>query len=283
MLLVLGFARRSAIAVALITAAPIALFAQSQTELGENAWKTAREFALQGKADSAIAAFAQARSIALTLHDSSLLAAAYRGVAEVQAVYRGCRDSSLALLRKGVEVSIPGDRGAGQLLVRQLAAAGKTTEALAIHTALYADIKDEVPRSISRESVGYLSALAAIQRGAGQQSAALETLKSAREIADRLSSGDDTTVKRAPTDISSLNYWVAYDMAQLMLTSKVKGVSAPAAGKILMDAVARDTDEPEEGNERRFKIFRLADRLVVKAWRCELNGEKCPVPPPGKC
>ena len=90
-------------------------------------------------------------------------------------------------------------------------------------------------------------------------------------------------MKHAPTDINSLNYWVTYEMAQMMLTSKVRGVSAPADGRELLNAVARATEEPEEGNERRFTVFRLADRLSVRAWRCELNGEKCPVPPPGKC
>ena len=191
MLLVLGFAKRAALAAALIVAAPIALIAQSQTERGENAWKSATEFALQGKADSALKAFADARSIAQAIHDSVLMAAAYRGAAEVTFVYRGCRDSSLALLRKGVEISIPGDRAAGQILVRELAASGMLAEARTVHAALYADIKDQVPRSISRESIGYLSALAAIQRGAGQPAAAFATLKNAREIADRLASGDD--------------------------------------------------------------------------------------------
>ncbi|MEP6766551.1 MAG: hypothetical protein ABJB66_19710 [Gemmatimonadaceae bacterium] len=270
-------------AVALVTVTPLALIAQSQTERGENAWKAATAFALQGKADSALGAFEQARNVARAIPDSVLLAASYRGAAEVHSVYRGCRDSSLALLRKAVEVSIAGDRGAGQILIRALAAAGKNAEAREAHTALYADIKDQVPRSISRESIGYLSALAAIQRSAGQQAAALSTLQNARMIADRLASGDDSTVKYATTDITSLNYWVTYEMAQLMLTSKVKGVSAPTEGKALMDAVARATDEPEEGNQRRFKVFRLSDRLVVNAWRCEMSGEKCPLPPPGKC
>jgi hypothetical protein len=58
---------------------------------------------------------------------------------------------------------------------------------------------------------------------------------------------------------------------------------SPTEGKALMDAVAKANDEPEEGNERRFSAFRLTDRLAVRAWRCTMNGEKCPTPPPRKC
>ncbi len=267
-----------------VLAAPYA-GAQSQTERGEIAWKTGTAFALQGNADSAMAYFAAAHRTAVAIKDSPLLSAALRGEASIQAVYRGCADSSLALLRAASAASIPGDRAAGLLLIRQLASLKKLDEARRVHTALYADIKDEVPRSISRESITYLSALAAIQRAAGQHVAALETLRQARDIANRLANGDDKekAAAMAVTDINSLNYWVSYEMADLMLTSKTRGVTARAEGKTLMDAVANDTDEPEEGNERRFTAFRLADRLALNAWRCTMHGEKCPVPPPRKC
>jgi len=85
------------------------------------------------------------------------------------------------------------------------------------------------------------------------------------------------------TDINSQNYWVTFEMADLMLTSTTRGVASKTEGKALMDAVATATDEPEEGNERRFGAFRLADRLAVNAWRCTLRGETCPVPPPRGC
>ena len=284
MLFVPTSARHAVIALALFVAVPLSLAAQSETERGENAWKAATAFALQGQIDSSLSAFAQARAIAAAVHDSGLLAASLRGAAEVNAVYRGCRDTSLALLRNAMAVSIPGDRAAGQVYVRQLSAAGMTAEARTAHRALYADLPD-MPRTISRESIGYLSGLAAIQRAAGQQAAALSSLQSARNIADRLASGDaiDSTVAHSLTEITSVNYWVTFDLAQLRLISKTRGVMELAEGKQLMDAVARATDEPEEGNEHRFRVFRLADRLVVNAWRCELNGEKCPVPAPARC
>lgn len=277
--------RVAAVILSMMFAAPHVVSAQSETERGEMAWKAGTAYALQGNADSALASFREARRVALAVHDSSLLAASLRAAAEVQAVYMGCADSSLALLREANAVSIEGDRTAGVLLIRRLAQLGKLDEARALHTSLYADLKGEVPRSISRESVGYLTAQAAIQRAAGQQSAALATLRQARTIADRLANGDvaDSAAKTSPTTINSINYWVTYEMADLMLTSKTKGVMSPTEGKALMDAVANSTDEPEEGNERRFNAFRLSDRLAVRTWRCTLQGEKCPTPPPRKC
>lgn len=277
--------RIAAIAFAVIMTLPQMTFAQSETERGEMAWKAGTTYALQGNADSALASFRDARRIALTVKDSSLLAAALRGAAEVQAVYMGCVDSSLALLREATAASIEGDRAAGLMLVRRLAAARKLDEARALHTSLFADLKGEVPRSISRESVGYLTAQASIQRAAGQHVAALSTLRQARTIADRLANGDvaDSAASKPLTEINSFNYWVTYEIADLMLTSKTRGVMSPTEGKSLMDAVAKANDEPEEGNERRFSAFRLTDRLAVRAWRCTLNGEKCPTPPPRKC
>jgi len=268
-----------------IAGANTALLAQSETERGEIAWKSGTTFALQGNADSALASFRAARTIALAITDSSLLSAALRGAAEVQAVYMGCGDSSLALLRAADKESRDGDRAGGLLLVRRLAALGKIAEARQLHTALFADIKDDVPRSISRESITYLTGLAAIQRAAGQHTTALATLQQARSIANRLATGDDVEKAAAMpvTEINSKNYWVSFEIADLMLSSKTRGETSRVDGKALMDAVANATDEPEEGNERRFGAFRLADRLALKAWRCTMNGEKCPVPPPRKC
>lgn len=268
-----------------ISGASTAARAQSETERGEIAWKSGTTFALQGNADSALASFDAARRIAVSVKDSSLLSAALRGAAEVQAVHMGCTDSSVALLRAANAASIQGDRAAGQALVRRLAVLGKFDGARQLHAALYADIKGDVPRSISRESITFLTGQAAIQRAAGQHVAALASLKQARAIANRLANGDDTEKAAAMpvTEINSQNYWVSYEMADLMLKSKTRGVMSLAEGNTLMDAVANATDDPEEGNERRFAAFRLADRLALKAWRCTLNGERCPVPPPRKC
>lgn len=264
---------------------PGAVFAQSETERGEIAWKSGTTFALQGNADSALASFNRARSIAESVRDSSLLSAALRGAAEVQAVYFGCADSSFALLRRAHESAIAGDRAAGSILLRRLAAASRLDEARALHSALYADLKGEVPRTITRESVAYLTALASIQRAAKQHVAALATLRQARTIADRLANGDvaDSAAKTPLTEINSQNYWVTYEIADLMLSSTTRGVASKTEGKALMDAVAIETDEPEEGNERRFAAFRLSDRLAVNAWRCALRGEQCPVPSPRSC
>lgn len=275
---------RRVLLVGLLLVPTIAL-AQSQTERGEISWRAGTTFALQGSADSALAAFRRAGAIARTLGDASLRAAALRGEAEVQSVYMGCTDSTFILLREAIASSMPGDRTAGLLLIRRLANAGKIDEAKGIHTRLYADIAQKVPRTITRESVGYLASQAAIQRGARQHAAALETLQRARVIANRLANGDvqDSAAAQPLTDINSQNYWVTYEIADLMLTSKTRGVASPTEGKAIMDAVASSTEEPEEGNERRFSTFRLTDRLAVKAWRCEMNGEKCAVPPPRKC
>lgn len=280
-----GMLRLTSLVLAVAVALPTLARAQSETERGELAWKAGTAYALQGSADSALASFREARRIAIAVKDSSLLSASLRGAAEVQAVYMGCADSSLALLREATSASIEGDRTAGVLLIRRLAITGKLEEARSLHASLYADLKGEVPRSISRESIGYLTSQAAIQRAAGQHVAALATLRQARTIADRLASGDvvDSTAKTPLTDINSLNYWITYEMADLMLTSKTRGVMSPTEGKSLMNAVATETDEPEEGNERRFSAFRLSDRLAVRVWRCAMNGEKCPTPPPRKC
>ena len=262
-----------------------ALAAQSQTERGEVAWKAGTMFALQGQPDSAIASFRVARSIAEVVHDSSLLAAALRSAAEVHYVYMGCADSSIMLLRLANSYSVEGDRTAGQLLVRRLAAQGKLAEARQIQEKLFADVKDGVPRTISRESIGYLSGQAAIQVGAGQDASAFATLVQAREIADRLASGDalDPNRPKAYSNLNSVNYWITFEMAQIMLRGKGKGVGTPADGRALMDAIASTTDDPEDGNERRFSVFRLADRLTVNAWRCTMRGETCAVPSPRKC
>jgi hypothetical protein len=265
---------------------PTAVMAQSQTERGDIAWKAGTTFALQGNADSALASFRVARTIAASLHDSSLLAAALRGAAEVNAAYKACAaDSSLALLRLAQQFSIVGDRAAGQVLVRRLAMAGQVAEARKVHAALYADIVDQVPRAITRESVNYLSGQAAVEHAAGRDAAALASLRRARDIANRAANGDqpDSVPKALAAGIDSQNYWVTFELAQLMLSSKTRGVASPGEGKTLMDALAATNDEPEEGNARRFSVFRLRDRLTVHAWRCELRGERCPAPKAPKC
>lgn len=265
--------------------APALVFAQSATERGEMQRKAGTAFALQGNADSALASLYRARTVAETLHDSSLLAAALRDASEVHRVYLGCNDSSFALLQQAVASSIVGDRAAGQVLVRQLAAAGRLAEARVVQAELYADLKEDVPRSVTRESVGFLTGQAHVQKAAGQPAAALASLRSARLIADRLSNGDD--VERATAkplaEVNAQNYWVTYDMADLMLTSKAAGVMNLVQGRALMDAVAKTDDAPDRGNERRFSVFRLADRLAIKAWRCSLDGQRCVVPAPRGC
>lgn len=239
-------------------AAPVVASAQSR-EAGEAEWDRGQQFALAGDADASLAAYHRALQMARGTRDPGLASAARLGMAEVYAVLLQRPDSAVAAYEEAVRMAENGDRSAVNGYVRWLSRQGRVSEARALHKRAYEGIAD-VPRAIKHESVEYLLGEAAIQRAAGNFNAALSTLTNARDIADRLASGDGSMP--LPKGANEYSYWVLYDLAELRLDSKAGRVRNAADGAALRALI----DTPEaialSKGDLRFAAARLAERIA---------------------
>ncbi len=276
---------RSAFIVAAATAvsalAPSAIKAQGDDERASQSWHAARAHAAAGRPDSALIMYEIARTRSEAIGDKLLMSAALRGMAQVHDVYIGCGDSALVLMRRAAELAQPGDRQSVDDLVRMLAAHGKSAEAQEVLNQGYASVEG-LGRAITRESMNWFQANAAIQAAAGREAAALASLTSALNIATRLSSGDMAD-SAASGEITAVNYWVVYDMAQLRLNAKARSVNNAATGKRLMDALVNAGIGLGEKDETLVPVARLHETLTVMAHECAKNGGKCTPPTKAKC
>lgn len=262
--------------------APPSLPAQ-QDQPAVVAYQRGRALAIQGSADSAMTAFRLAGLLALESGDLQLRTAALEGLAETVAVYRGCTDSAATILRDAVEAASPGDRLAADALVRHLAARGRPDEARRALTSAYAGVEG-LGRTVTHESLHFLQGMAAVQRAAGQEAAALASLRSALDIAERLEAGDvaDSVTVRSDA-VHAHNFWLLYDLARLRLEARSAGIRQPREGERLMSELAGAGVDADLDEHVRFVEFRLLDRLVIKAHACTLAGSTCPPPKPPKC
>jgi tetratricopeptide (TPR) repeat protein len=262
--------------------APPSLRAQ-QDQAAAVAYQRGRALAIQGSADSAMTAFKLAALLALESGDLELRTAALEGLAETVAVYRGCTDSAAAILRDAVEAAPPGDRLAADALIRHLSARGRPDEARRVLTSAYAGVEG-LGRTITHESLHFLQGMAAVQRAAGQEAAALASLRSALDIAARLEAGDvaDSVTVRSDA-VHAHTFWLLYDLARLRLEARSAGIRQPREGERLMTELARAGVNADLDEHARFVELRLLDRLVIKAHACTLAGSTCPPPKPPKC
>ncbi len=281
-------ARPQRLAVAVALALPLALplaarSAAAQPDGATLAYLSARAFALQGNADSALAAFRRAERLAAESGDLPLVTAAAIGRAEVMAVYRGCTDSAVTWLREAAAAQPTGVRTASDALVRLLLSRGQVDAARETLTRAYADVEG-LGRAIKHETVHYLQGLAGVQRAAGQERAALATLEEALAIAERLHTGDvSDSTPRVPAGVHGDNFWLLYDLAQLRLHARSAAVRQAREGERIMTDLVRAGDDADRDVHGRFTESRLLERLVLKAHACTLRGERCPVPTPPRC
>ncbi len=254
-----ALASRWLVALALTVAcAPVAASAQSR-DAGEADWARGQQLALSGAADPSLAAYQRALEQGRTLRDAGLASAARLGMAEVFAVLLNSTDSADVAYREAMQMAEPGDLTAVDGYVRWLSQQNRVSEARALHRRAYEGIPD-VPRAIKRESVSYLLGEAAMQRAAGNFSAALSTLTNARDIANRLASGDGSV--SIPDGANAYNYWVLYDLAELQMDSKagsVRNAADGAASRAMIDTPAAIALSV---GEQRFAVARLADRMA---------------------
>ncbi len=247
---------------------------EAQTrEAGEVAWARGQELALLGQADSSLAAYASALDLARAGRDPGLASAARLGMAEVFDVWRQCADSADVAYREAMQLAEPGDFNAVDGYIRWLSRQGRVNEARDLHRRAYEDI--DVPRAIKRESITYLLGQAAMQRAAGNSAAALGTLTNARDIANRLASGDGSVPISDAVHADS--YWVLHDLAALRLDPRAGGARNTSEGETLRAAVD-GASISDTGGPQRFTVARLGER-VARARRACGSGE-CPVPPP---
>ncbi len=248
--------------------------AHAQTrENGEAAWALGLERALVGEADSSLAAYRRALDVARASRDPGLASAARLGMADVFDVWQRCADSADVAYREATQLAEPGDFAALDAYVRWLSAQGRVDDARAWHRRSYAGLN--VPQAIKRETVSYLLGEAAMQRASGNNSAALSTLINARDIANRLATGDGAVP--LADSVHQYSYWVLHDLAELRLDPKAGSARSTAQGLALRAMIEGAAERVETEREQRFKAARLRDRVAQARRACGTGA--CAVPP----
>lgn len=266
-----------AVAGALLAPAPLRAQPLPTTD-GERAWAAGFDAALRGRADSAITAYREALRLARQDRDQELASAARLGMAEVFDVWYRCLDSTRAAYEDAVQLASEGDYAAADAYVLWLARRGQDAAARALHARTYAPIENDVPRSVTRESVNFLVALAAIQVSNSSRSGAMSSLTSARDIANRLSAGDVDESIAANGGVTVANYWAMHDLAELQLDARSAGsVRNVAVGRALRAKLDAATVS-DNGGHPRFTVGRLADRIARQRRLCTAG--RCTPPPP---
>ena len=273
----LGAVRRVLLLIALTAATPLLRHPLAAQTDGERAWRRGYVAAHAGRDAEALAAYAEALRLAKQDEDRELASAARLGMAEVWDVWRRCRDSARVAYLEAVELASESDYAAADAFAMWLARQGNHADARRLHARAYQPIENEVPRSVTRESVNFLVTLAAIQIANSSRSGALYSLTSAREIADRLAVGDQTG--DGERGVTATNFWALHDLAALQLdpaSGPVRNVGAGRALQQRVDAASRTVSD--EGALPRFAAGRLADRVARQRRLC--TDASCRLPPP---
>jgi hypothetical protein len=247
---------------------------------GERAWRAGQEAALRGAADSALRAYDEALRLAKQDRDQELASAARLGMAEVWDVWFRCRDSARAAYTEATQLASEGDYAAADAFTIWIARQGNDSEARGLHARTYQPIENEVPRTVTRESVNFLVALASIQVANSSRSGAMASLSSARDIANRLSAGGEEGAVAMNGGVTQANYWALHDIAALQIDPASRGVRNLAAGTALRARVDAATvaGVSDTGGHPRFTVGRLADRIARTRRLCK--EASCRLPPP---
>ena len=269
--------RRTLLIAAVVVANGMAGVLPAQSSDAVVRWRAGRDLALRGQVDSALRTLEQAGAGARTAGDLATEQATRRGRADLW-MLRGCVDSASRILREAVTAALPGDRSSADAFVRLLASQQAVAEARTVLVKAYGDVPS-VGRSITRESVTFLQGMAAVELAGGQESAAMATLTSALAVAVRLHDGDvKERSSHAVGEITHENAWVVFDLAQLRLTAKSPGIRSPREHARLMSNLATAWPTLDVLPDNGFPITRFADRLVMRAALCAVDGSACPAP-----
>lgn len=257
--------------------------ADAQPTDGERAWRAGQDAALRGAADSSLRAYAEALRLARQDRDQELASAARLGMAEVWDVWRRCRDSARAAYTDATQLATEGDYAAADAFTIWIARQGHDSEARTLHARTYQPIENEVPRTVTRESVNFLVALASIQVANSSRSGAMASLTLARDIANRLSVGGEEDAVAANGGVTPANYWALHDIAALQLDPASRGIRNVAAGTALRARLQAATEAgvSDTGGHPRFTVGRLADRVARTRRSCKTASCRLPPPPAG--
>lgn len=254
--------------------------AHAQPTDGERAWRAGQDAALRGAADSSLRAYAEALRLAQQDRDQELASAARLGMAEVWDVWRRCRDSARAAYTDATQLASEGDYAAADAFTIWIARQGNDSEARSLHARTYQPIENAVPRTVTRESVNFLVALASIQVANSSRSGAMVSLTAARDIANRLTVGGEEGAVATNGGVTQANYWALHDIAALQIDPASRGLRNLAAGTALrarVDAAAA-AGVSDNGGHARFTVGRLADRVARTRRTCK--DASCRLPPP---
>jgi hypothetical protein len=254
--------------------------AWAQPTDGERAWRAGQDAALRGDADSALRAYTEALRLSRQDRDQELASAARLGMAEVWDVWRRCRDSARVAYTDATQLASEGDYAAADAFAIWIARQGNDSEARSLHARTYQPIENDVPRSVTRESVNFLVTLAAIQVANSSRSGAMASLTSARDIADRLTAGGEQDAGPSNGGVTQANYWALHDMATLQIdpaSRTVRNLSAGTALRARLDAASL-AGVNDNGGHPRFTVGRLADRIARARRTCK--DASCRLPPP---
>lgn len=242
------------------------------------AWDSALLAAAQGDEGTASRLLARLAQASRASGDRALAQAATRGTAALWEL-RGCADSAERVLRGAVAEAPPGERGSADALVRLLAQTGRPAEARAVLVRAYGMV-DGVGRTVTRESIGFLQGLAAVDRADGHEASALASLQSALALAERLEHGDVTDMPPASTLAATpLTAWVLLDVAILRQEARSPGVASPREAARLLAALAA-APGVLDGDPEGQLVARLGDRRLVQEAACRAGGRPCPPPVP---
>jgi len=255
--------------------------ADAQPTDGERAWRAGQEAALRGAADSSLRAYAEALRLARQDRDQELASAARLGMAEVWDVWRRCRDSARVAYIDATQLASEGDYAAADAFTIWIARQGNDSEARSLHARTYQPIENDVPRTVTRESVNFLVALASIQVANSSRSGAMASLTSAWDIANRLAAGGEDDAVARNGGVTETNYWALHDIAALQIDPASRGVRNLAAGTALRARVdaASVAGVSDTGGHPRFTAGRLADRVARTRRTCKEAGCRLPPPP----
>ncbi len=268
---------RALVAAAVLVSAAATRDLMAQSGEAVVLWRAGRALALRGQVDSALRTLEQAGSAARTSGDLATEQATRRGRADLW-MLRGCADSATTILREAVTAAPPGDRSSADALVRLLSSRKAVADARSVLVKAYSDVPS-VGSNITRESVTFLQGMAAVELAGGQESATLATLNSALAIAVRLHEGDvKERSEHAVGEITDENAWLMFDLAQLRRTAKSPGLQSPREHARIMGNLVKAWPTLDVLPDNGFPITRFADRLVMRAALCAVDGSECAVP-----
>lgn len=242
------------------------------------AWDSALTAATQGDDRQTERLLARLRGEARSAADRRLAQAGDRLEASLWEL-RGCADSAERILRTAGATAPSGEHATADALVRLLARRGRPGEARAVLVRSYGTVSG-VGSTVSRESLGFLQGLAAVDRADGHEASALASLQAALALATQLEArGRPLPPPSAEPRATPLTAWVLMDLVLLRQEARSADVASSREAARLLDALALAPGVLDADTEGPW-VARLGDRRTVAEAACRASGRPCPPPVP---